>query len=166
MLSFFLDGVPDPDAKPGTVQARGGKPAAGPPTYLHKPYADNNCGACHENTNDIFARAKVRQGICVECHGAALVEYPQMHGPVASGLCSSCHTAHLSQTPHLLRYASPRICTQCHELPTLSEGVAEHRSAAADCLSCHSGHGGVDRKFLLVHSAATTRPAAEGQAPQ
>ena len=54
VLSFFFDGVPDPTAPKKQSSRLGG---SGRRTVVHKPFADNLCNSCHQNTSDIFARA-------------------------------------------------------------------------------------------------------------
>src|SRR6185436_13604056 len=51
-LSFFFDGVPDPNAPPvpentgelGSITGGGGGKTV---AFIHKPYAENKCDACH-----------------------------------------------------------------------------------------------------------------------
>jgi predicted CXXCH cytochrome family protein len=155
VLSVFFDGVPDPDAK---LISRTHRTAAGQRVYLHKPYEDKKCDSCHQNTSDIFARAKVSPDACAKCHASVQTEHKIIHGPVASNLCLYCHSPHHSIQPHLLKTATPKLCVQCHE--TLSPNPPEHLDPKSDCLSCHSGHGGNDRRFLLAQRP-TTAPATQ-----
>jgi len=48
-LSFFFDGVPDPDAPKvvRTAAATGPAVAAHPIISRHKPYVENKCDLCH-----------------------------------------------------------------------------------------------------------------------
>ena len=158
-LSVFFDGVPDPDApkaQTGNVRTS----TAGKTVYLHEPYAQQKCDACHQNTQDIFARAKVRADVCGDCHPNVATQYPKMHGPVVTGGCMMCHGAHQSSQPHLLKQPTPKLCVQCHEAGTLSPRTAAHTDPNSDCLTCHSGHGGSDSNFLkLAQAAPTTVPA-------
>jgi predicted CXXCH cytochrome family protein len=155
VLSLFFDGVPDPDAQ-AAGPAR--KNAIGQTVYLHKPYEDKKCDACHLNSSDIFQRAKIRPDACMTCHSAVQSEHKVTHGPVASNLCLYCHSPHHSIQPHLLKMAAPKLCTQCHE--TLGPNPPEHKDPKADCISCHSGHGGDDRRFIRLVSQSTTAPAS------
>jgi len=152
-LSFFFDGVPNPAAAKTGFTARRG--ASGKPIFIHKPFADEKCNACHLNTDDIFARAKVRANVCVECHAAVKIEHRVMHGPVVNDACILCHTPHTSPNEHLLRTPAPKVCLQCHEIPSLSKFTPEHADSKGNCLSCHSGHGGSNHK--LQKALATTR---------
>lgn len=161
VLSFFFDGVPDPNAPKGTVASASG----GKPSYLHNPFANGKCNACHQS-EDPFSPPHVTAATCLACHTQVPGEYPLLHGPVASGQCQFCHTPHQSTEPHLLKLSSPRICQQCHEPGSISPKVAEHTDPKADCMSCHSGHGGSDRHFLKASytpapaTAPTTRSVA------
>ena len=114
VLSFFFDGVPDPNApqKHSTKAASNGRGR----TFVHKPFADNLCNTCHSNSTDIFARAQVRGDICLDCHSNIPTEHAVMHGPVAKDLGSFCHAAHQSVNEHLLKTPVPKVCTQCHDL--------------------------------------------------
>jgi predicted CXXCH cytochrome family protein len=163
VLSLFFDGVPDPDAQ-AKAALRGRKNNAGQTVYLHKPYAERppKCDACHQNTSDIFARAKVSPEVCGKCHAAVQHEHRITHGPVASQLCLYCHSPHHSIYPHLLKLPMPKLCMQCHEPGTLSTKEPQHSDPKADCISCHSGHGGDDRRFLkpMPATAPTTMPAS------
>lgn len=161
VLSFFFDGVPDPDA-PKAVR-RSSAPGARP-VFIHKPYEEKKCDACHLNTDDIFARAKVKADMCYTCHPKVLDQYEKIHGPVAAGQCMMCHAAHASGEPHLVRVPAPRLCTQCHEPGTFSPNPVEHQDPKANCLACHSGHGGPDLRFLKVASIPATQPVAAAPA--
>jgi predicted CXXCH cytochrome family protein len=146
-LSFFFDGVPNPDAPKGVSTSTRGN-AHGIVTYLHKPFSEKKCESCHQNSEDIFARARVRQDVCMDCHRPVKKQYPCRHGPVGAGHCLMCHSPHQATEPHLLKQQQPGLCTQCHEPAMLSSGTPEHQKADANCLSCHSGHGGTDWHFL------------------
>lgn len=166
VLSFFFDGVPDPDApKADAGNVRVGR--TGEPIYLHQPYAQKQCDSCHPVTEDIFVRVRIPKDACRKCHAGIPMQYAKMHGPVASDECLLCHSSHQSTFPHLLKQPAPKVCTQCHELPTLSQQTPEHRDPKADCLTCHSGHGGSDRTFMKVTQAGpATQPAGKDAAPR
>ena len=83
-LSFFFDGVPDPNAPQGFSSRRGSNLK---PVFIHKPFAEEKCDSCHLNTEDIFARAKVRDNVCTDCHAKVLTEFAVIHGPVGAGAC-------------------------------------------------------------------------------
>lgn len=154
VLSLFFDGVPDPNAPKNPPSRVGG--ASGRTTVVHKPFADNLCNSCHQNSSDIFARAQVSQDVCLNCHSNVPTQHAVMHGPVVNNACQICHSPHSSALPHLLKQPAPALCAQCHEPDTMQVMHKRHPvDPKQSCIDCHSGHGGSDHKLLL----ATTRPA-------
>jgi predicted CXXCH cytochrome family protein len=159
-LSYFFDGVPDPNAK--------GKPGAGlqspniqsSPTYsIHKPYADAACIECHSKSYDLTVQDS---GICLKCHRDRVNQYPKMHGPVAAVACLWCHTPHESAEAHLLKKPAREVCLQCHDVAALnSDKVPAHVDPARSCIECHSGHGGTAPYFLLPKATRADAPAAD-----
>lgn len=166
ILTFFFDGVPDPNAANITGRQRNVRSSAGRTVYGHQPFLENKCDACHQNTDDIFARAKVRKDICIDCHASVQTQHAVMHGPVMHNVCSLCHSPHQSVNEHLLRAAAPDICTQCHVASTLGSMPPEHLEPKSNCLACHSGHGGPDRNFLKTGSGASVARSTEVNTPQ
>jgi predicted CXXCH cytochrome family protein len=154
VLSFFFDGVPDPNApKKQSTKVSSGRQR----TFVHKPFADNLCSSCHLNTTDIFARAQVKGDVCLNCHSNVPTQYAVMHGPVVNNACQMCHSPHSSAVPHLLKQPAPAVCTQCHEPQTMTLMHKQPLDPKQSCIDCHSGHGGSDHKLLLATPA--TRPA-------
>lgn len=161
-LSFFFDGVPNPEAK-ARASAASGVTAnmRSSATYtLHKPFAGDQCIECHESQLKITSRDS---GICLKCHKDEPTRYPRMHGPVAAGACLWCHAPHESAEAHLLRKPAREVCAQCHDRTLLSsEFVPEHAGDSdRSCLDCHSGHGGPASMFL---KEGISRPA-HGERP-
>lgn len=179
VLSFFFDGVPDPNAPPeGRRGSLDGRPRAR--IYMHKPYADGianpnadgTCNGCHtgnpqmsvfETMNTLSIESKV----CLKCHDRVLREYPVMHGPVVSVECLRCHAPHESSHPALLAKTSPAVCVQCHDRELLPPPPEEHLNPKADCLECHSGHGALRHGLLKVRPATlpTTLPTLPTSEP-
>jgi predicted CXXCH cytochrome family protein len=150
-LSFFFDGVPDPSAPAaGTALAaeRAGQKFT---VYVHKPYAENDCNACHTGDRRQFFTLAAAQGpkpeSCLKCHQDVPHKYSNMHGPVAVNACTWCHSPHQSLHPHLLKNTPNKVCMQCHGPTGLSPSTANHADPKANCLDCHSGHGG-ERNLL------------------
>ena len=146
-LSFFFDGVPDPNAPvvgSGSAAAR----IAGVTYFAHQPYVENACHECHEDPSNIFG-GRSDSTICLKCHAQVVDQYPMMHGPVAAVACLYCHKPHESTLPNLLRYEVPRLCRQCH-VPGLlgAPQRPDHVQIEDACLDCHTGHGGRQRYFL------------------
>jgi predicted CXXCH cytochrome family protein len=162
-LSIFFDGVPDPNAKTSTAKAAaasGNKLGApgrqgGPIASIHKPFAEENCTACHAQATQIFASA-MDANVCLNCHQKVLDAYPVMHGPVIGKACLWCHQPHESPSPWLLKTQAATLCTQCHERESLTQHSEGHRSESASCLDCHTGHGGHALPFLRAD--ASTQP--------
>jgi predicted CXXCH cytochrome family protein len=149
-LSFFFDGVPDPNA-PVNIQRVGNSsdssnPLAGAKMYLHKPYAEQRCTECH--TPDKKQLIMLKEDLCVKCHEDKTHQYAVMHAPVAAGQCMWCHEPHESDQPRLLKTTAPDLCLQCHDLELLPSSNPAHRSDMANCLSCHLGHGGIKGSML------------------
>ena len=153
VLSFFFDGVPDPDAPKGVVDPRL-MATTGPAVMQvkivsrHKPYVDNQCNSCHRSATGIVTEFTDTYKGCVRCHKTVMTDYPRMHGPVARGLCGWCHTGHESTQLALLKDTPIKVCTQCHDNATLGSKPQQHNDGVSSCLSCHFGHGGKE-EFLL-----------------
>lgn len=153
LLSFFFDGVPNPNALPVTPTA-GGNTASmrASATYtIHKPFLEEKCDSCHKS---MFDRTGIGSDVCIACHSDVQDEYRVMHGPVAVGACLWCHVPHESAFAHLLKETDRLVCTQCHGVGMLdTEQVPEHADEARACLECHTGHGSSARFMLRAASA-------------
>ena len=166
VLSFFFDGVPNPDA-PKLVQQEN---TVGPQVITasivsrHKPYLDGKCGSCHQNASGTIMEFDEAYKACVRCHTKIADEYPKMHGPVSRGACQWCHTGHDSPYPVLFRDDPIKVCTQCHDAQLLGPIPAQHTDGRTSCLTCHFGHGGHSRNFLkegAVPQWPATQPATQ-----
>jgi len=151
-LSFFFDGVPDPNAPLKLeVTANNSGPSDNGVVlkkYQHKPFAEKNCRQCH--TPDNKQLVMLEADLCVKCHQDKINQYPAMHAPVTAGKCMWCHDAHQSDQPHLLKTTASELCLQCHDREFLPIDPAEHLSDKANCLSCHIGHGGIKPSLLIA----------------
>lgn len=151
LLSFFFDGVPNPNALP--VVSNAGNPATmrQSPTYVaHVPWIEQKCDACHSSR---FERTAVESSVCASCHGAVQDGHRYMHGPVALGACLWCHVGHESAYAALLKESPRIVCARCHDPAMLSvDRVPEHADEEVSCLRCHSGHGGDNRLMLKPES--------------
>lgn len=158
-LSFFFDGVPNPEAKARAAAALTEDMRKSATYSIHKPFAEEQCAECHSGRIKITDRDSA---ICMKCHDKIPEQFPRMHGPVAARACLWCHSPHESAEAHLLRKPSREVCTQCHD-PALLDGgkVAAHADKSVSCLDCHSGHGGNARMFL---KEGISRLAPEGKA--
>ncbi len=162
VLNTFFDGVPDPDAPKLATGFQSQRGTANEPIFVHKPYAENNCGGCHQNTDNILARARVPADACLKCHANVLNQYPVMHGPVTALACLKCHSPHQSRLRALVKEKTPKLCAQCHTPALLGSMPPEHLDPKSDCLSCHSAHGGSDHAQLKIAAAPTSQPAGSG----
>lgn len=157
VLSFFFDGVPDPNAPPGRANADDdddvrGNTSAIPRVvvYSHKPYADNQCNSCHAGSAGSFESfSKLDATVCKKCHEKVPRQYAVMHGPVAVGECLWCHVPHESTIKGMLKDPAPAVCIQCHSRNLLSTNPPEHQMDKSSCLDCHVAHGG-ERHGLLA----------------
>lgn len=147
LLSFFFDGVPNPNALPITSTAGNPEFMRQSPTYsAHQPFLDDRCMECHGSN---FTTGEVPLDVCLKCHGEVPQEYPRMHGPVPAGACLWCHVPHESAWAHLIKAPSRDVCAQCHDATMLSSrSVPEHQDETRQCLDCHYGHGGTSAYFL------------------
>jgi len=176
-LSFFFDGVPDPNAPaPSAGNEKSFAPSLATPAaarmFRHKPYAEQKCAECH--TPDKKQLVALKGELCLKCHQKQATQYPVMHAPMAAGQCLWCHEPHESDLPRLLKTTAPELCLQCHDRDLLPARIAEHQSEKANCLTCHLGHGGVKRSMLRadnpliqavpLESLPATQPAAEEDA--
>jgi predicted CXXCH cytochrome family protein len=149
-LTFFFDGVPDPNA-PVKLADNIGVPGSTNSisvikAYQHKPFSEQKCSACH--TEDKKHLISLKADLCITCHEKTTHEQVVMHTPVANGQCLWCHEPHESDQIHLLKSTSSQLCTQCHDREFLSTGTPEHLSTQANCLSCHVAHGGSKASML------------------
>jgi predicted CXXCH cytochrome family protein len=161
VLSFFFDGVPNPDAvKPASGNTGAVAQEAARVVKQHKPYAENNCAACHRTAAGNIQEFSEAYKQCVKCHPNVPRERRLMHGPVAREACRWCHAPHESTEPALLKEAPVKVCTQCHDRQLLGDHPPEHVDGTTSCLRCHFGHGGNARYFLTPPAAAATIPAS------
>jgi predicted CXXCH cytochrome family protein len=165
VLSFFFDGVPDPNAPargaPGQLDATGRVIMA---SVMHKPYQENRCDACHTSQNAFENLSTPTEESCLKCHDKVKEPWTFLHGPVAATQCLWCHDPHRSTVPSLLRHPAGKLCRECHTQELLDPGVPEHVDLTADCLQCHYGHGGNDRNFLkpgVLIAAPSTQPTTQ-----
>ena len=148
-LSFFFDGVPDPEEekaasiKKAETRDASGRTAA-PSSWGHGPYAAKQCDACHQRPTNVLV-APIDE-LCFRCH-----EFPPgkqwVHGPLASGGCRVCHEPHSSGYPFLLVSGADSSCFQCHDEKVVASNKA-HKDDTTKCTTCHDAHMS-DKRFLL-----------------
>lgn len=149
VLSFFFDGVPDPDKVEETVsmdwkkRAREGK-GERQRVGEHGPFAAKMCEGCHKRgSNELILPI---EQLCLNCHNLQ-IEKKWVHGPIVAGGCRICHEPHGSGQPYLLVSESEKFCFHCHsERAVLKNPV--HESLEIRCTDCHDAHAS-DNEFLL-----------------
>jgi predicted CXXCH cytochrome family protein len=175
-LSFFFDGVPNPDAARTTSALPGATDASGVALAVvsqHAAYEERRCSECHGETGEFAFRVSgfsdLTSEVCMRCHADVLDEYEVIHGPVAAQECLWCHQPHESPYEDLLSYAPPKLCLDCHNLGLMgSQQIPEHMDLERNCLDCHLGHGGATRAMLRpepVEPAPTETSNAAAAAP-
>jgi predicted CXXCH cytochrome family protein len=151
-LSFFFDGVPNPDAPKVVRTAAVATTGPGQVKHLiastHKPFADNQCDACHRSSAGQIMDFEEAYSACVRCHKDVTTKYARMHGPVARAACRWCHTPHEATEPVLLKMPVIKVCTQCHDQQLLGSNPPQHGDGITSCIACHNGHGGTQALFL------------------
>lgn len=155
LLSFFFDGVPDPNAPMATVGPLANLGLRQSPTYtIHKPFAEDACVECHGAR---FRMEPPGLDVCMKCHADVTTRHERMHGPVVAQACLWCHNPHESAYAALLKNEPRQVCTQCHEPALLNVNrVPAHADARRSCLDCHTGHGGASKFFLREPAAGRT----------
>ncbi|MBL8732668.1 MAG: hypothetical protein JNN13_09900 [Planctomycetes bacterium] len=186
VLSFFFDGVPDPNAPVSTEQLITPvperfvyqPPQPDPATLpkMHRPYADRKCDACHKSSMDRKQRdptsfnvadaAALRmpvEQLCRSCH--PLTEQPYQHAPALMGECVRCHQPHASTNSHLLLTPKVRgLCVPCHTAEMMTSEAQHAGYADRDCCECHDPHAADARAFLKAGwdgSGGAAAPAPE-----
>ncbi|GAB4321391.1 MAG: hypothetical protein Kow0059_16090 [Candidatus Sumerlaeia bacterium] len=156
VLSFFFDGVPNPNAQPGNGLAQAvtlsefrrtvaalpkARPRPAPPKIVsvHRPVAERQCRQCHDlslGTLDVAPDAR----LCDNCHHDLRVREGWNHGPINLGTCVPCHKPHESIHPHLLEQPAPDLCLSCHT-ELVARNASYHQVDNFDqCVSCHNPH--------------------------
>lgn len=150
VLSFFFDGVPDPNAPVEVSGVFARNPRAD--YIVHEPFAEGACQNCHTDFSDLTA-IRNDSGVCLQCHASSLNEYAYMHAPVVTTNCLWCHNPHQSPHAYLLRAEPADLCGRCHTARVLGPAHRSQPAALfASCLDCHAGHGGSQPLFLLPNA--------------
>ncbi len=160
VLSFFFDGVPNPEQKAATAQKTTADTLQSkqnrrlslrrpqePQQFFHPPFADRDCGACHDMGGGNRLNAPVPD-LCFECHDDFRQELEVLHGPVAAGACTACHHPHVSKNEKLLARAGQELCLYCHDIRDVRKNDAHEDLGTTLCTECHDAHGGDEIPFL------------------
>ena len=147
-LSFFFDGVPDPDKIAAVANApgkKGGKQAIPKPRLVnHGPYEAKLCNACHQRATNALVLPV--EELCFKCHTID-IKKKHLHGPVAAGGCRICHDPHGTGRPYLLVSEPKKFCYYCHDEKSVAANEV-HKGVEAECIECHDAHSS-DNPFLL-----------------
>jgi predicted CXXCH cytochrome family protein len=153
-LSFFFDGVPNPDA-PARGGGEPGDATMAAAVIVHRPFAEEKCETCHKTQ---YRPSRNDPAACLSCHETVMNQHAWTHGAVAGGACLWCHAPHESARKWLLRGPDRGICVQCHSATMLTgETVPAHADPKTSCIACHFAHGG--------ENAIMLRPGATAQSP-
>jgi predicted CXXCH cytochrome family protein len=158
-LSFFFDGVPNPQEKisihkldsltkaDSTVLKENLIVEAKPLMNFHSPYQSKECASCHDqSTMGKFTMPQPE--LCYQCHDNFKNAYKVLHGPVGGGQCTECHNPHQSLNENLLTRTNQAICTYCHDLEQLIKLEVHRKIKDVSCLECHNPHGGENKNIL------------------
>lgn len=158
LLSFFLDGVPDPN-KPKVVSVSETKDSTGTTDSsivvtkseqkysMHPPYADRSCATCHSSGGGNKLTEEL-PALCYNCHKNYSTATTYVHGPVAGGFCTACHEPHFGKAPKLLKRQGQDLCLYCHDNNDIIKKDVHQSIGDADCTSCHNPHGGEERSMM------------------
>ncbi|MFQ5899970.1 MAG: cytochrome c3 family protein [Thermodesulfobacteriota bacterium] len=120
---------------------------------LHKPFADNNCSACH--LTDSIEVLKDGISLCMKCHEDTREGFYKTYSHLTAGkktnACNNCHNPHASDRKGLLRDREDRVCYQCHA--DTRQYVAESKFThpnLENCSDCHTPHGSNNALFLTL----------------
>lgn len=144
MLSFFFDGVPNPDEKKAEVGKIDERKAQASIYREHGPYAAKQCGGCHDRGSNRLVVPK--QELCFQCHTLD-IRKKYIHGPLASGGCTVCHQPHGSNYAFLLVAEPKEFCLYCHAKEDVARNPV-HSDMDMQCTMCHDAHGSNERYLL------------------
>lgn len=176
LLVFFFDGVPGtkqvqqtPSPEDLEIEANKKKKATTGPvvdvaekglrTYVHAPYENRQCEACHESKFSQKMRSELR-GVCLACHQNLMEKAKFTHAPAESGDCQSCHEPHESKQRFLLVRAGQQLCLECHDQGDMVKVAGHKTMGTTDCQQCHDPHKGDDKFFLKKLPNKPVRPVA------
>lgn len=159
-LSFFFDGVPNPDEASQlaidptaafTDSTSNLEKSSMPILSIHQPYRDKQCDFCH-NQERMGELNDSSPGLCYHCHSTFENGHNFGHGPAAGGYCLECHNPHRATEKGLLVEQEEDLCLRCHNAVEISENIFHKISEVDGCVICHTPHGG-DNQSLLQHGA-------------
>jgi len=157
LLSFFFDGVPNPNAKDSINSQQLTNPSdtalvlnqvnAPPKNSFHQPYKERECTACHDK-DKLGKLTQSPPELCYQCHDDFSKKYKVLHSPVESGDCTSCHSPHMSVNDKLLKRTGQALCFECHDSKEILANDTHKDIQTTSCTECHLPHGGAEKTFL------------------
>jgi predicted CXXCH cytochrome family protein len=155
VLSFFFDGVPDPNAKvsatdttiTGIADNKEKLVQKKDSTINHPPYIENSCKDCHDMSKGNRLNQELPD-LCYQCHEDFGKKFKVVHGPVASGFCTQCHDPHNSKIGKLLIREGQSLCLNCHEKKDIMKNDVHSVIEDQKCWDCHDPHGGMDKTMI------------------
>ncbi len=118
--------------------------------------ADVSCSDCHpiHAGHNLKVRPRDMAAMCDRCHLEVKAQFSlPNHHPVPENkvFCNDCHDPHGggSAEKNLRKDTVKATCTQCH---AEKEGpfLYEHADLTEDCRACHTPHGSVNNKLLIL----------------
>jgi predicted CXXCH cytochrome family protein len=149
-LSFFFDGVPNPDApieavhRPDREESpfhpvrRPPAPTPAPIRSIHQPARQNQCLQCHDSVT--MAPLALDATLCDKCHLEQRLREGWAHGPINLGTCVPCHDPHDSPYLHLLEKPVPDLCLDCHAEDMARQETYHEVPEVDACIQCHDPH--------------------------
>jgi predicted CXXCH cytochrome family protein len=102
--------------------------------------------------------ARNTEAVCFQCHGEVRGQFSlPSHHPVPEGkmTCTECHPPHkgvAQKGGSTALLAKDENCLQCHPAQR-GPYVFEHEAMREGCTTCHSAHGTVNAKMLVVRDS-------------
>jgi predicted CXXCH cytochrome family protein len=125
---------------------------------VHKPFADRQCGICHNppNSPEPFKTVSSVLDLCLNCHAKVGEDLKKvnLHLPGGERACVECHNPHNSSFKRLLVKKIPTVCWKCHKDTVWhyqKMGSKHEPNEAGQCIACHNPHGS-DELLLLTKS--------------
>lgn len=162
ILSFFFDGVPEPEIQELTSIQDSIKESASinqiavsskkeSTIIFHEPYKNKNCTNCHAE-NSMGDIKETQPGLCYNCHNNFDQIYSNLHGPIQNGYCTVCHHPHKAKNKNLLVSKGQNICFTCHDITAVNENNIHVNIEDLNCINCHNPHGGENKYNLKKNS--------------
>lgn len=159
VLSFFFDGVPNPEDSVNSVLAdtillanldidsMNYELTMAPTMNYHKPYQERKCMDCHDK-NAVGELINKEPQLCYSCHDNFNTKYEKLHGPVDFGFCLVCHEPHMSENRKLQKVSGNALCFPCHVSYEVKQPDTHVEIGDALCNKCHNPHGETPRVKL------------------